>query len=303
MTSPSAAAEKKKRLARRTGGAPRRIDEAIAWFRQSVEGVLTTVAEGVAAMKSTAAALSATSNETTAQTCGRGRYLQRGVRPRRYRPRRRRRNCPDRSPKSTASCCARATSCAPPPAEAESTNAEIAGLAQAAQKIDDVVKLIQSVAGQTNLLALNATIEAARAGTRRQGLCRRRLRSQSAGGADREGDRSHRRPDRGGAILDAEHRARHRQHYRPHAGNSAIHRGDRRGGRRAARSHQRDFKQRRGGSRRAPNRWSSGLQRVSTAIADMRNSADTVLAASAAVEKAADSLRGSVDGFLRKVAV
>ena len=35
--------------------------------------------------------------------------------------------------------------------EAQSTNQDIAGLAQAAQKIDDVVKLIQSVAGQTNL--------------------------------------------------------------------------------------------------------------------------------------------------------
>src|SRR6202021_126314 len=54
--------------------------------------------------------------------------------------------------------------------EAQSTNAEIAALAQAAQKIDDVVKLIQSVAGQTNLLALNATIEAARAGAAGKGF-------------------------------------------------------------------------------------------------------------------------------------
>src|SRR6202021_1134497 len=54
--------------------------------------------------------------------------------------------------------------------EAQSTNAEIAALAQAAQKIDDVVKLIQSVAGQTNLLALNATIEAARAGAAGRGF-------------------------------------------------------------------------------------------------------------------------------------
>ena len=45
------------------------------------------------------------------------------------------------------------------------------------------------------------------------------------------------------------------------------------------------------------------LQRVSAAIADMHSSADTVLTASNAVEKAADSLRDSVDGFLRKVAV
>jgi hypothetical protein len=35
----------------------------------------------------------------------------------------------------------------------------------------------------------------------------------------------------------------------------------------------------------------------------MHDSADTVLAASQAVEHAADSLRESVDGFLRKVAI
>jgi len=39
-----------------------------------------------------------------------------------------------------------------------------------AQKIGDVVKLIQDVAGQTNLLALNATIEAARAGEAGRGF-------------------------------------------------------------------------------------------------------------------------------------
>src|SRR5499426_2177514 len=55
-------------------------------------------------------------------------------------------------------------------AEAGATNDEIGGLAKAAQKIGDVVKLIQSVAGQTNLLALNATIEAARAGDAGRGF-------------------------------------------------------------------------------------------------------------------------------------
>uniref|UniRef100_UPI00048F276B methyl-accepting chemotaxis protein n=1 Tax=Stappia stellulata TaxID=71235 RepID=UPI00048F276B len=44
------------------------------------------------------------------------------------------------------------------------TNEKIAGLAQAASKIGEVVKLITDIAEQTNLLALNATIEAARAG-------------------------------------------------------------------------------------------------------------------------------------------
>src|SRR5262249_59887923 len=54
--------------------------------------------------------------------------------------------------------------------EARSTDGEIGGLADGAQKIGDVVKLIRNIAGQTNLLALNATIEAARAGEAGTGL-------------------------------------------------------------------------------------------------------------------------------------
>jgi methyl-accepting chemotaxis protein len=54
--------------------------------------------------------------------------------------------------------------------EARSTDGEIGGLADGAQKIGDVVKLIRNIAGQTNLLALNATIEAARAGEAGKGF-------------------------------------------------------------------------------------------------------------------------------------
>jgi methyl-accepting chemotaxis protein len=54
--------------------------------------------------------------------------------------------------------------------EAQKTNDEIAGLTHAADKIGEVVKLIQNIAGQTNLLALNATIEAARAGEAGKGF-------------------------------------------------------------------------------------------------------------------------------------
>lgn len=46
----------------------------------------------------------------------------------------------------------------------------IQGLSQAAQKIGEVVGLIQEIAAQTNLLALNATIEAARAGDAGRGF-------------------------------------------------------------------------------------------------------------------------------------
>jgi methyl-accepting chemotaxis protein len=54
--------------------------------------------------------------------------------------------------------------------QANETNAEVQGLAMAAQKIGDVVKLISEIAEQTNLLALNATIEAARAGEAGRGF-------------------------------------------------------------------------------------------------------------------------------------
>jgi methyl-accepting chemotaxis protein len=54
--------------------------------------------------------------------------------------------------------------------EAGATDDQMGNLAAATQKIGDVVKLIQGVAGQTNLLALNATIEAARAGEAGRGF-------------------------------------------------------------------------------------------------------------------------------------
>lgn len=50
------------------------------------------------------------------------------------------------------------------------TRGEVDSLAQAADRIGDVVKLINDIASQTNLLALNATIEAARAGDAGRGF-------------------------------------------------------------------------------------------------------------------------------------
>ncbi len=54
--------------------------------------------------------------------------------------------------------------------EARATDGTVQGLAHAATKIGDVVRLISDIAGQTNLLALNATIEAARAGDAGKGF-------------------------------------------------------------------------------------------------------------------------------------
>ena len=54
--------------------------------------------------------------------------------------------------------------------KARATDATVRALANGAEKIGDVVKLIGSIARQTNLLALNATIEAARAGEAGKGF-------------------------------------------------------------------------------------------------------------------------------------
>jgi methyl-accepting chemotaxis protein len=54
--------------------------------------------------------------------------------------------------------------------DAAATERSVGALTTAAERIGDVVGLIQQIAGQTNLLALNATIEAARAGEAGKGF-------------------------------------------------------------------------------------------------------------------------------------
>jgi methyl-accepting chemotaxis protein len=54
--------------------------------------------------------------------------------------------------------------------ETQRTSGLIHGLSSAAEKIGNIVQLIQAIASQTNLLALNATIEAARAGDAGKGF-------------------------------------------------------------------------------------------------------------------------------------
>lgn len=54
--------------------------------------------------------------------------------------------------------------------DAKKTDGTVQGLAEAAQKIGNVIQLINDIASQTNLLALNATIEAARAGESGKGF-------------------------------------------------------------------------------------------------------------------------------------
>jgi methyl-accepting chemotaxis protein len=145
------------------------IEEAIAGFRTRVESVLKTVADSAGAMQTTAGGLLTASEQTSKRA-------ESAVRS---------------SNEASTNVAVAATAAAELSAsigeiseqlvrttnvvraaveEAETTNAQIAGLADAAQKIGDVVKLISSIAAQTNLLALNATIEAARAGDAGRGF-------------------------------------------------------------------------------------------------------------------------------------
>jgi methyl-accepting chemotaxis protein len=277
------------------------IEEAITWFRESVEGVLKTVADSVAAMKSTAIALSATSNETTTHTvsaveASNDAFDRVEVAS----------TAAEEMSKSISEInhqLARATAVVhAATSETQSTNHDIAGLAQAAQKIDDVIKLIHSVAGQTNLLALNATIEAARAGAAGKGFAVvasevKALAVQTAKATDviatqiaavQTSTQSAVRAIGGiaGRVQEIEQftsaiaSAVEEQHASTSQISSNV---------AAAAS----------GTKSVVG----VLQRVATAIADMQSSADTVLTASQSVEKAAESLRSSVDGFLRKVAI
>ena len=144
-------------------------EEAIAGFRERVESVLKSVSDAGQAMQSTAVGLLGSSEQASQRA----------------------ESAVKASSEASANVATAATAATELSAsiaeighqltrasevvrvsvnEAETTNEQIAGLAEAAQKIGDVVKLIRDIAGQTNLLALNATIEAARAGEAGRGF-------------------------------------------------------------------------------------------------------------------------------------
>jgi methyl-accepting chemotaxis protein len=145
------------------------IEAEIKTFRNGVEAVLHTVSESAAAMKTSAAALSTSSSQTSQRAA----------------------SAVSTSNEASANVTAAASAAdelmssiaeigrqvgesakliALAAKEADTTNEQITRLTKSVQEIGDVVNLIRHIAGQTNLLALNATIEAARAGESGRGF-------------------------------------------------------------------------------------------------------------------------------------
>ena len=145
------------------------VDGAIAAFRPQAETLLSSVSERASAMRTTAAVLLGSSDQTSQRAEGAAQAFNeasRNVETAAVAADELSRSIAEisRQLSQTSDVVAHATE------EARTTDGEIAGLASGAQKIGDVIMLIREIAGQTNLLALNATIEAARAGDAGRGF-------------------------------------------------------------------------------------------------------------------------------------
>ena len=276
------------------------IDRAIAAFRQRVEEHLRTVTEGAMAMRATATTLFGNSSQTSKSAesavvtsneaslnvetaaiaadeltgsigeIGRQLSLTTGV--------------------------VRGAV-----GEAKATNQQIAALAQAAQKIGDVIKLIRTIAGQTNLLALNATIEAARAGDAGKGFAvvASEVKSLAVQTAKATEDISRLiksvQAATGAAVAAIGRIAGRMQEIDSCATvvSAAVEQQN------AATA---EISQNVAGAAGGAKLVVTVLDEVAVAATETRRSAETVLTASQAVEAAAAELRHEVEGFLGSVA-
>jgi methyl-accepting chemotaxis protein len=277
------------------------IDDAILAFRSQVERVLKTVTDNAGTMRATATALFTASRQTSERVEGAVQTSNEAsvnVESAAY--------AADKLSSSIAEINRQLSQTNDvvrnAAKEAQATNNEIGGLAAAAQKIGDVVKMIQDIARQTNLLALNATIEAARAGEAGRGFAVvasevKSLAVQTAKATEEIAGQIAAVQNSSTEVVQAirllAERMQEINHY-----SSAV----------AASLHQQnaatgEISQNVASAAKGTKALVSTLGEVAGAASETRRSAQTVLAASEAVETAADSLRTEVHSFLTKVAV
>ena len=277
------------------------IDNAIVSFRERVEDVLQTVSDNTNAMKSTATALFGSSDHTTqcaeealresneasdsvVTVAASAEQLSHSIK-----------DLNQQLAQTTEKVGNAVT-------KVEATNNEYIELARAAQKIGDVVKLIQSVAGQTNLLALNATIEAARAGEAGRGFAVvasevKSLAVQTAKATEEiSGHIAAVQASTNSAINVAHNIQQHMREIRTYAtaaADSVMRQND------ATTEITRNAAK----AARGTSAVLAVLGEVSGAAIGTRTAAETVLTASDSVDASIGTLRTEIEGFLRKVAV
>jgi methyl-accepting chemotaxis protein len=277
------------------------IESEIHAFREGVETLLQTVSESATAMKTTAAALSTSSGETSQRASSAVKTSN------------------EASANVTAAAGAAnqlmvsiaeigqqigqaAGLVALAVKEASATNAQIARLSKAAQEIGDVVNLIRHIAGKTNLLALNATIEAARAGEAGRGFAVvasevKSLAVQTAKATEEIAVQIAAVQTSTSDAVEAIRRNTERMQevdQRTSEMASSLERQDKTTG---------DISHNVASAAQETDAVVAVLDEVTHAANATRGMADTVLAASDAVDTAAIDLRQRIEGFLQSVAV
>jgi methyl-accepting chemotaxis protein len=276
------------------------VEQAILSFRQRVEEHLRTVAEGAMAMRRTAGTLLANSDRAATNADGAvdaSNEASTNVETAA--------GAADELASSIGEIGRQLTLTADivrsTVGEARTTNAQIAALAQAAEKIGDVIKLIRAIAGQTNLLALNATIEAARAGDAGKGFAVvaaevKSLAVQTAKATEDISSLIRSVQGATGAAVGAIGRIATRMHEIDACATAVSTSVEQQSA--ATTEISQNVASAAGGAKLVV----SVLSDVAVAAGETRRSAERVLTASEAVEATAAELRLEVEGFLARVA-